>query len=83
MQVIDISACTNGNYEIEMDMASRPILSLISYRQQFLRFSVFFIFPVKQFIFYTRDFKAFTILSLIGDLTGHNSIMFDEIPHHM
>ena len=32
---------------------------------------------------YTRDFKDFTIFSLIRDLTGHNYIMFDEIPHHM
>ena len=32
---------------------------------------------------YTRNFKAFTMFSSISDLTGHNSIMFDEIPHHM
>ena len=30
----------------------------------------------------TRDFKAFTVFSLISDLTSHNSIMFGEIPHY-
>ena len=32
---------------------------------------------------YTMDFKAFTMFSLISDLTGHKSIMFGEILHRM
>ena len=34
-------------------------------------------------ILYTSDFKAFIMFSMIGDLTGHSSIMFDEISQHM
>ena len=29
------------------------------------------------------DFKAFSVFLLIGDLTGHKSIMFGEILHRM
>ena len=31
---------------------------------------------------FTSHFKAFTMFSLISDLTGHNSIMFNEISHY-
>ena len=34
---------------------------------------------------YTGDLKAFTVFLLIGDLTGHNAIMFGEntTPHYV
>ena len=31
---------------------------------------------------HTSYFKAFTVFSLISDLTGRNLTMFDKIPHH-